>query len=88
MFATASIAQPDTRPAVFAPEDALQDVNGLQAAFVTVDGKTFRAQAVEIGTRAGHRVEITNGLKPGDHIAIAGAFIIKSELLKGSMGEE
>ena len=88
MFATASIAQPETRPAVFAPEDALQDVNGLQAAFVTADGKTFRAQAVEIGTRAGHRVEITNGLKPGDHIAVAGAFMIKSELLKGSMGED
>ncbi len=88
MFATASIAQPETRPAVFAPEDALQDVNGLQAAFVTADGKTFHAQAVQVGTRAGHRVEITNGLKPGDHIAIAGAFMLKSELLKGSVGEE
>ncbi len=88
MFATVSIAQPETRPAVFAPEDALQDVNGLQAAFVTADGKTFHAQAVQIGTRAGHRVEITQGLKPGDHIAVAGAFMIKSELLKGSMGED
>ncbi len=88
MFATASIDQPATRAAVFAPEDALQNINGMQVVFVTEDGKSFRSQAVQLGTRAGQRVEVVQGLKPGDHIAVAGAFMVKSELLKGSMGEE
>ncbi len=88
MFASASIDQPLTRTAIFAPEDALQNVNGIQVVFVTTDGRSFRSQAVQIGTRAGHRIEVTNGLKAGDQIAVAGAFMVKSELLKGSMGEE
>ena len=87
MFATAQIAGPATRVAVFAPEDALQDINGNQVVFVTADGVNFRAQIVKVGTRSLGRAEVVSGLKPGDHIAVRGAFMVKGELLKGTMGD-
>lgn len=87
MFATAQIAEPQTQDAVFVPEVALQDINGMQVVFVTQDGTTFRAQAVTVGTRAAGKAEIVDGLRPGDRIAAAAAFMVKSAMLKGTMGE-
>jgi multidrug efflux pump subunit AcrA (membrane-fusion protein) len=87
MFATAQIAEPQTQDAVFVPEVALQDINGMQVVFVTQDGTTFRAQIVTVGTRAAGKAEIVDGLRRGDRIAAAGAFVVKSAMLKGTMGE-
>lgn len=88
MFATAMIDGPRSRTAVFAPQDALQEINGMQVAFVTADGRTFQAKTVKLGTRSEGKVEIVEGLGPNDHIAVNGAFMLKGELLKGTMGEE
>lgn len=88
MFASAHIAGPKTRTALFIPEDALQDINGNQVVFVTADGSTFRTQVVKLGTRSEGRTEVIEGLKPGDHVVVNGAFMVKGELLKGSVGDD
>ena len=88
MFASVQIAEPQTTTAVFVPEDALQEINGHVVVFVTPDGKRFRAQAVNVGLHAGDKAEITSGLGSGDRIAVSGAFMIKSDMLKGSMDED
>lgn len=87
LFATAQITEPQSRNAVFVPEDALQDINGNQVVFVSADGTSFRSQVVKVGTRSLGRAEIVNGLKPGDHVVTRGAFMVKGELLKGTMGD-
>ncbi|CAN5727716.1 efflux RND transporter periplasmic adaptor subunit [soil metagenome] len=87
MFASAQIAGPQTRNAIFAPEDALQDINGIKVVFVTQDGITFRAQPVTVGTRSEGKAEIMEGLRAGDKIVVTGAFMVKSVMLKGTMGE-
>jgi cobalt-zinc-cadmium efflux system membrane fusion protein len=87
MFASAQIAEPQTRVAIFVPQDALQDINGMKVVFVTRDGTTFEARTVDIGTQSTGKVEIVNGLKSDDHIVVNGAFMVKSEMLKGTMGE-
>ncbi len=87
MFASAHITGPKSRTALFIPEDALQDINGNQVVFTTVDGSTFRTQIVKLGTRSEGRVEVIEGLKPGDHIVVNGAFMVKGELLKGTVGD-
>ena len=87
MFASAHIAEPATRDAVFVPEDALQNINGMPVVFVTTDGVTFQARTVNVGTRSMGKAEIVDGLRPGDRIVVNGAFMVKSEMLKGTMGD-
>lgn len=87
MFVTASIDEPATRTAIFVPSDALQDVNGFRVVFVTADGTTFQARAVKTGQQSGGMVEIVEGLQPSDHVVVNGAFMVKGELLKGTVGE-
>ena len=87
MFATSHISGPGTRTALFVPENALQDVNGNQVVFTTNDGETFKAQIVILGTRTKGRAEVVEGLKPGDHVVVNGAFMVKGELLKGTVGD-
>lgn len=87
MFVSASITQPDTRTATFVPQDALQDVNGFRVVFTTQDGVNFRATPVKTGALSGDMVEITDGLKTGDRVVSRGAFMVKGEMLKGSVGE-
>ena len=87
MFASAHISGPKTRTAMFVPENALQDVNGNQVVFTTQDGSTFKAQIVKLGTRSEGKAEVIQGLKPGDHLVIDGAFMVKGELLKDTVGD-
>ena len=72
MFASAHIAEPSTRTAVFVPEDALQNINGMPVVFVTRDGTTFQARTVNVGTRSMGKAEIIEGLQPGDRIVVNG----------------
>ena len=87
MFATAAISEQNTRVAIFVPADALQDVNGFRVVFVSNDGTSFTARAVTTGAESQGMVEITGGLQPSDHVVVSGAFMVKGELLKGTVGE-
>jgi cobalt-zinc-cadmium efflux system membrane fusion protein len=87
MFASARIAESQTDLGIFVPEDALQDINGMQVVFITTDGTTFKARTVNVGTRSQGKIQIVDGLGPQDHIVVKGAFMVKSEMLKGTMGE-
>jgi multidrug efflux pump subunit AcrA (membrane-fusion protein) len=88
MFVTASISEPDTNNSVFVPQDALQDINGFKVVFTTSDGVTFHATAVRTGAQSGNLIEIVDGLKPTDRVVVNGAFMVKGEMLKGSVGED
>ncbi len=88
MFSTASIDETATRQALFVPQDALQTINALPVVFATPDGSHFTARTVRTGPPVGGEVEITDGLRPGEHIAAAGAFALKSALLKSTIGDD
>ena len=67
------------------PADALQKIDGEDAVFVrTKDG--FRVRTVTPGTQTGGMAEIRGGLKAGEEIATANAFLLKAELEKGGGG--
>ncbi len=90
MFTTATIdeVQAGTRQAIFIPEAVVQEVNGVQVAFLTSDGTHFTPRALKLAPPVGGEVEVTEGLRPGDHIAVSGAFMLKSDLLKSTMDSE
>lgn len=96
MFVTATISESSSqdsasaaqRQAIFIPEDSLQEVNGVQVVFVTGDGTHFTARALQTMPPVNGQVEVSSGLHAGERIAVAGAFMLKAELLKGTLGEE
>lgn len=61
------------------PEEAVQQVEGRDVVFVQVRGG-FQATQVSTGSRSGGRVEILNGLSPGQTVVTRGAFVLKSQL--------
>ncbi len=88
MFTSAAIDEAATRQALFVPEDAIQDINGIESVFITTDGTHFAPRALKTLPAIAGSVEVTDGLRPGERIAVASSFVLKSELLKGTIGEE
>jgi membrane fusion protein, heavy metal efflux system len=85
MFADATISEGSTRKAMFIPEDAVQDINGVQVVFVTGNGTDFQPQAVKLGPVVAHQTEVLDGLQPGATVAVSGTFLLKSELLRDTL---
>ena len=68
-------------PVLTVPSAAVQRVDGTPIVFVRMsDG--FEKRAVEPGMTGGELVEVRSGLKEGEEVAMAGGFLLKSELLR------
>jgi cobalt-zinc-cadmium efflux system membrane fusion protein len=87
MLASAGFATGAGTPAVLIPQEAIQQVNGEDVAFVRMASDRFRVQAVQMGENVHGKVRILQGLKPGDQVITHGSFIAKSQLLKSSIGD-
>jgi cobalt-zinc-cadmium efflux system membrane fusion protein len=69
------------------PLTAVQTVDGKSVVFVRT-AKGFRATPVTLGAQAGETVVVVTGLSGREQIAAANSFTLKSELGKGSGGDE
>ncbi|MFP2911146.1 efflux RND transporter periplasmic adaptor subunit [Pyxidicoccus sp. 3LFB2] len=96
MFAQAEIATTSAEdgdagsagPArIVVPREAVQKVGEEQVVFVAEGENRFRPVEVRTGASSAREVEILSGLQPGTSFVTQGAFILKSELSKESMGE-
>jgi cobalt-zinc-cadmium efflux system membrane fusion protein len=63
------------------PRSAIEQVEGKTVVFVKA-GEAFERRNVLVGTSGGDRVEIRKGLNAGEMVAVDGAFLLKSELLR------
>ncbi|MBS0186636.1 MAG: efflux RND transporter periplasmic adaptor subunit [Planctomycetes bacterium] len=95
MFAQVEIvatdpANPEAAPMVAVPDEAVQTVEGGPGVFVPVKGEpnTFAKRAVTVGHSVGGLVPILGGLVEGEEFVVAGTFILKAELGKGSAAHE
>jgi membrane fusion protein, copper/silver efflux system len=66
-------------PSISVPADAVLDSGLHKTVFVERGEGVFEPREVETGWRLGGRVEITEGLEPGEKIALSGTFLIDSE---------
>ncbi|WNG55312.1 efflux RND transporter periplasmic adaptor subunit [Archangium gephyra] len=69
------------------PREAVQKVGDKQVVFVPVGENRFKPVEVRAGASSATEVEVLSGIEPGTRVVTQGAFILKSELSKESMGE-
>src|SRR4029450_5723834 len=70
------------------PAGALQKISGIPAVFVDLGEGKYELRPVEIGRDAHGFVEVRHGLAEGERVVSEGAFVLKSELLKGTIEGE
>jgi cobalt-zinc-cadmium efflux system membrane fusion protein len=68
-------------PMLSVPLTALQRVEGTPVVFVR-KGEGFEKRVIEPGISGGDLVEVRSGLREGEEVAMVGAFLLKSELLR------
>jgi cobalt-zinc-cadmium efflux system membrane fusion protein len=71
------------------PEEAVQRINERTVVFLPKEGEHghFEARDVELGAATGGYQRVISGLKSGERIVSKGSFTLKTQLLKGKMGE-
>lgn len=87
MLANAEFSVGEAKPALFIPQDAVQQVNGEDVVFVQISPERFHVQAVELGEITKGKVRVLQGLSAGQRVISRGSFVAKSELLKASIGD-
>ncbi|MFY0574539.1 hypothetical protein ACN28S_09435 [Cystobacter fuscus] len=65
----------------------MQKLGTRQVVFVPEGPGAFKAVEVRTGRGSGTEVELVSGVEPGTSVVTQGAFILKSELSRESMGE-
>jgi RND family efflux transporter MFP subunit len=68
LFATASIQQPQSAPALLVPATAIESISGTSRVYV-VKGDKAEERIVTTGETVGTQVEITSGLSKGEVVA-------------------
>lgn len=87
MYATAEIAVGAGVRAVLIPQAAVQQVNGQPVVFVRKAPDKFEVRVIETGRALDGMLEAARGLEPGDQVVVEGSYVLKSQLLKGSLAE-
>jgi cobalt-zinc-cadmium efflux system membrane fusion protein len=86
-FVEAEISTGEGPTVLAVPDDAITLIEGKPAVFKLEDGHEFHPQAIDTGASAGGWTEVRSGLAVGEEIAVEGVFVLKSLLLKASLGE-
>jgi membrane fusion protein, heavy metal efflux system len=71
------------------PEEAVQRINERTVVFLPKEGEKghFEARDIEVGGATGGYQRVISGLRSGERIVSKGSFTLKTQLLKGEMGE-
>ena len=88
MFADVEIVTTILDDVLLISDSSLQTEGDDQIVFVALEGNKFEKRVVKLGLEQSGRVLILDGVKAGEKIVTEGSFILKSEMLKGQLGEE
>lgn len=86
VFLRATIEVAAEHEALLVPRAALQHAEGRALVFVKKEEGLYEPVAVELGAGDGDMVEVTKGLAPGAEVVTTAAFLLKTEILKSSIG--
>ncbi|MBX3206062.1 MAG: efflux RND transporter periplasmic adaptor subunit [Labilithrix sp.] len=91
LFGTARVVTKSERAgeaALVVPRSAVIDVAGKTVVFVHVAAEEFELHEVAVGEASLGKVRVLSGLREGEPVVTAGAFTIKSVLLRGTLADE
>lgn len=86
MFGSARIVVHENTDVLSVPEQAVQTDGCCQLVFVQQDDSLFVPRKVTLGADAGGYVEIVGGVADGETVVTSGSFLMKTEILKASIG--
>ncbi len=71
------------------PDEAVQRIDGRSVVFIPKENEPghFEVRDVELGGTVEGYVRVLSGLALGDHVVTKGSFTLKTQLMKGEMGE-
>ncbi len=85
-FGVVAITQPLDQPGVLVPRDAVQWEGCCNVVFVRESDMRYRPRKVSLVGSSGDYYQVTAGVDKGDNIVVDGAFLLKTELKKSSIG--
>jgi cobalt-zinc-cadmium efflux system membrane fusion protein len=86
MFARAGIVTRQIPDSVLVATDSVQTINGSTYVFVKLEEDLYEARAVRTGVTTEGRIQIVEGLKGGESVAVQHTFAVKSALLISRLG--
>lgn len=87
MFARVNLTVGKSTPGIHIPLSALDEHGDERHVYVEENG-SFRPRPVQVGRRTDTSVEIVQGLKAGERIAVEGVFVLESESKKSELKGE
>ena len=82
MFAMVDLETARKRDVLVVPAAAVQTIGGKPVVFVETaltEGAAFERRPVVLGARDADVAEVTEGLRPGERVVVANAYLLKSE---------
>lgn len=86
LFLRAKVELSSAEEALLIPQEAVQQAEGRTLVFVRSEPGLYLPVAVELGESSGEWVSVVKGLADGAEVVTTGAFLLKTELLKDSIG--
>lgn len=86
MFGRGTVAVGQSRPSTLVPKAAVQWEGCCNVAFVRADPTVFRPRKLALAYESGDYFVVRSGLEPGEAVVTEGSFLLKTELLKESIG--
>ena len=87
MLARAELPVGEKKAALLVPQEAVQQVNGQDAVFVRLSADHFVVRPIQTGESAQGMLRVVAGIQPGDQVVTGGSFLMKSQLLRSSIGD-
>ncbi len=86
MFGRAEITIRDRESMVVVPRSAVQWDGCCNVAFVKMTDTSYQPRKLLLGAEAGEFFEVRNGLTDSDVVVTQGSFMLKTEIMKSSIG--
>ncbi|MEZ6188219.1 MAG: efflux RND transporter periplasmic adaptor subunit [Planctomycetota bacterium] len=86
MFGEATVHVSPRAPRTVVPKVAVQWEGCCNVVFVRHSDRLFAPRKVLLGADLGQRWVVDAGLEPGETVVTTGSFLLKTEILKGSIG--